>query len=186
MGGRLDERQRKMVEEHMDVINRVIRKYIHINQNIYGMEYDDIYQVGAIGLCKAAFSYQNTQKASFSTYAFRVVLNTLYDYLRSLQKKQELMTWLQSEPEAYAQYRIEEDFHRNLSENAILRALHESKEHCSNTAKKGIEMIELKARGYSGRDIADKYSVSPNYITACISRARKYLLNQTAFLERIV
>ena len=79
---------------------------------------------------------------------------------------------------------------RGLSQEFIrernLRALHESKEHCSNTAKKGIEMIELKARGYSGRDIADKYSVSPNYITACISRARKYLLNQTAFLERIV
>lgn len=123
MGGRLDEKQRKLVEENMDVVNRVIRKYIHINQNIYGMEYDDIYQVGAIGLCKAAFSYQNTQKASFSTYAFRVVLNTLYDYLRNLHKKQELMTWLQSEPEAYVEYRIEEDFHRNLSENAILRAL---------------------------------------------------------------
>ncbi len=43
MDERLNDEQRKLVEEHLEVIDQVIWKSIRINNRIWGMEYDDIY-----------------------------------------------------------------------------------------------------------------------------------------------
>ena len=65
-----------------------------------------------------------------------------------------------------------------------LRALQQSKENCSGSVRKGIEAIELKMQGYSSRDIAERYHVKPNYITACISRAQKHLRQDVVLFVR--
>lgn len=65
----LNDEQRRLVEEHLDIIDKVLRKTIHFNSGICGMEYDDLYQIGAIGLCKAAVTYQSGFDIAFDTYA---------------------------------------------------------------------------------------------------------------------
>lgn len=55
----------------------------------------------------------------------------------------------------------------------------------SDSVRKGIEAIELKMQGYSGRDIAEWYHVKPNYITACISRAQKHLRQDVVFVRKV-
>ena len=52
MDERLTQEQRELVEENLTVIDSVIKSCVHVNNNICGMEYDDLYQIGAIGLCK--------------------------------------------------------------------------------------------------------------------------------------
>lgn len=186
MNERLNEEQRRLVEEHLNVIDQVIRKCIGINHQICGMEYDDIYQVGAIGLCKAAVSYQQYQRATFTTYAFHVVRNTIFDYLRSLSVKQAAFRRLLLEAAGeMEQQQTREMLENDLYEKDVLQALGETKERYRGTARKGIEAIEMKMQGYSGKDIAAMYCVNANYITACISRARKYLQKDDAFRRRI-
>ena len=63
--------------------------------------------------------------------------------------------------------------------------LEESKERYSGSTRKGIEAIELRLQGYTGKDIAQKYCVNTNYITACISRAQKYLKKDDVFCRMI-
>lgn len=63
--------------------------------------------------------------------------------------------------------------------------LQQSKENCSGSVRKGIEAIELKMQGYSGRDIAERYHMKPNYITACISRAQKHLRQDVVFVRKV-
>ena len=58
MDERLTQEQRELVEKNLTVIDCVIRSCVHANNNICGMEYDDLYQIGAIGLCKAASRYK--------------------------------------------------------------------------------------------------------------------------------
>lgn len=77
------------------------------------------------------------------------------------------------------------DLAGTLYERELLRALQQSKENCSGSVRKGIEAIELKMQGYSGRDIAERYHVKPNYITACISRAQKYLRQDVVFVRKV-
>lgn len=68
MDERLTQEQRELVEENLTVIDSVIKSCVHVNNNICGMEYDDLYQIGAIGLCKAASRYKQCKQAAFSTY----------------------------------------------------------------------------------------------------------------------
>lgn len=185
MNEKLNDKQRKMVEDNLDMIDMVIWKCIHINNHVCGMEYDDIYQVGAIGLCKAAVNYRWMEKATFSTYAFRVIRNTILDYLRSLNTRQEAFQRFLSEADDYMERQMKEELGSELYKKDVLQALEETKARCNSTARKGIEAIEMKMQGYSGKDIAEKYSVKANYITACISRAQKYLKQDDDFLRKL-
>lgn len=186
MDDRLNEEQKRMVEENLKIIDCVIWKCIFFNNRVCGMEYDDIYQVGAVGMCKAALHYRPCSNAVFSTYAFRVIRNTIFDYLRSLNAKQEAFQKFISETDDYIdQLQDEEALTNELYEKEVMQALRETKGRYSGTARKGIEAIEMKMQGYSGKDIAAMYSVKTNYITACIFRAQKYLKKDNSFLCRI-
>ena len=52
----------------------------------------------------------------------------------------------------------------------------------SGTARLGIEAIELKLKGYSGKEIADMYGVKPNLVGAWISRAKQKLRKNQVFV----
>lgn len=65
MDERLTQEQRELVEENLTVIDSVIKSCVHVNNNICGMEYDDLYQIGAIGLCKAQAAINSPSKLLF-------------------------------------------------------------------------------------------------------------------------
>lgn len=185
MDERLTQEQRELVEENLTVIDSVIKSCVHVNNNICGMEYDDLYQIGAIGLCKAASRYKQSKQAAFSTYAFHVIKNTIIDYLRGLNTRLRVQSCFLEESERYIKQQYMTDLAGTLYERELLRALQQSKGNCSGSVRKGIEAIELKMQGYSGRDIAEWYHVKPNYITACISRAQKHLRQDVVFVRKV-
>ena len=55
------------------------------------------------------------------------------------------------------------------------------KKEYSGVARLGIEALELKARGFSGTDIARLYQTRPNNVGAWISRARAKLKKDPMF-----
>ena len=61
--------------------------------------------------------------------------------------------------------------------------LHLVKKEYSGITRKGINAIELKAKGLSGSDIAKIYNVKPNVIGAWISRAVHKLKNNEIFMQ---
>ncbi len=176
----LNDKQRQKVEEYLPLLDKVIGKYIHINNSICGMEYDDIYQIGAIGLCKASVMYQENAVAKFETYAFIVIKNHIISYLKSILHKkyagEKYVFRLQTEP-AFQEMTFEEGL--------AMEVLQQTKERYSGTALVGIEVIELKMQGFCSREIAEKYHVKANYIEACVSRAKKYLRQDATFLEML-
>lgn len=101
MDERLTQEQRGLVEENLTVIDSVIKSCVHVNNNICGMEYDDLYQIGAIGLCKAASRYKQCKQAAFSTYAFHVIKNTIIDYLRGLNTRLRVQSCFLEEQSVY-------------------------------------------------------------------------------------
>ena len=53
----------------------------------------------------------------------------------------------------------------------------------NGVARKGVEAIELKLKGYEATEIAKHYDTSVNNVNAWISRARSKLRNEPALLE---
>ncbi len=84
------------VEENLNLVHHVIwDKFISNTKSRNGkFEYDDLFQVGSIGLVKAARTYQENG-AKFSTYAASCIKNEIINYISSetIQKRnKDLMT----------------------------------------------------------------------------------------------
>ena len=54
----LNELQRRRVEDHLALVEQVLRRSIKTNETVDGMGHDDLYQEGCIALCRAAVSYK--------------------------------------------------------------------------------------------------------------------------------
>ena len=64
----LNDLQRRRVEDHLALVEQVLRRSIKTNETVDGMGHDDLYQEGCIALCRAAVSYRE-EMGSFPAYA---------------------------------------------------------------------------------------------------------------------
>lgn len=178
--------QRKMVEEHLPLVKRVIYKYIIADETVCGLGFDDLYQEGCIWLCKAALTYREDKGAQFAPYAERVVANGLRTYCRLTASKQKrlrsLSDYMDEESNLLSS---SEPMEEEMIAQDILRFLQRLKPQYSGVARLGIEAIEWKVKGLSGAEIAKMYGVKPNAVGAWISRAVQKLKKNVVFLSWI-
>jgi RNA polymerase sigma factor (sigma-70 family) len=78
MNNKLTKQQQELVEKNHNLI------YGFANKN--KLNIDEYYGILAIGLCKAAKSYEES-KGEFSTFAYNCMKNELYKYWNSLRSK---------------------------------------------------------------------------------------------------
>ena len=68
--------QQRVVEANMGLVGKVIKDKVRPSDSIFS--YDDLFQIGCIGLCKAAATDKG---GCFSTYAYRLIWNEICDAL---------------------------------------------------------------------------------------------------------
>lgn len=76
----LDEGKKKIVQENINLVKKVASK-IYYRLGDTGIEFDDLFQVGVIGLIKALDNYDE-DKGKFSTYAYIRIRGEILDFLR--------------------------------------------------------------------------------------------------------
>lgn len=179
----LDKNQIALVENNISVINTVIFSRIIIDKNTYGLEYDDLFQEGALLLCKAALCYDVNKNSSFKTFAYVVVRNGLFSYCKKMcKKKKNKLSYIQK-AEDFSDFKVPDDvlLQEKIIEFDIVFFLENLKKQYSGTAALGIEALILKVKGLSSVEIANMYNVKPNHIGAWISRAMKKLRENSVF-----
>lgn len=185
----LNNQQQKLVEENLGVVKLAIHKSIIVNDNLYGFEYDDLFQEGCIWLCKAACSFDESRDIKFATYAEKVVTNGLRTYCRIMcgKQKHNILLPAQSEPDetgySLDQIPAEDMLDKLFEEQDVFTLLQKCKQQYTGTARLGIEAIEWKVKGLSGAEIAKMYNVKPNLVGAWISRAAMRLKQNQAFMQ---
>lgn len=179
----LNDLQRRRVEEHLALVEQVLRRSIKTNETVDGMGHDDLYQEGCIALCRASVSYRE-EMGAFPAYARTVIRNYLLDRCREIQSARKNLPLLSLDafaemgaPEPVSPFHTE-DLISDVSSDALLSHF---RNRYHGTARLGIEAMDLRVKGYSCADIAKLYQKKPNYIGACISRAAEKLRR-----ERIV
>jgi len=180
--------QQAMVEENMQIVPWIIHRYINVNEGVCGMGYDDLYQEGCEALCHAAVSYDAYAGAQFPTYAGTVVRNHLLDHCRALQAKRRNAPVISLDncgEDGITRERLisYDDTDRQVDRLCLAQLLEHGRSTYHGTARLGIEAMELKARGYTGTDIARLYGVKPNLVGAWISRATEKLKKDTALIS---
>ena len=177
----LNNEQKKLVENNLDIVKWAIYSHITVNETVYGFGYDDLFQEGCICLCRAAATY-NGELAQFETYAQVVVKNGLLTYCKKMWKKHKYTVNLSEiSPDsdndadnAVLDNPVTEDVYNSfISDTVIFELLESVKPEYSGVTRLGIEALELKIKGYTGAEISELWGVGQNSIGAWILRGQK-------------
>jgi RNA polymerase sigma factor (sigma-70 family) len=160
----------RLIEDNMGLVGQVIKDKVHSLGNIGIFTYDDLFQIGCVGLIKAADRYK-PGSARFSTYAYVSIRNEIYDALEyaTIRRNRELPT----DPS--------EIFHEAALDPAgsylpdIDSVLYKAQSESSGITQKGIIAIRMLALGYTHREIGERMGASANNVSAWVARARKFL-----------
>ena len=158
--------QQRIVEENMGLVGKVIKDKVHGLGQPGVPSYDDLFQTGCIGLCKAAVTDKG---GCFSTYAYRLIWNEICDELarctRLTQKEQsadtiDLQVGTVSDP----------------LHNAELRhTLRQAKNNAPGVTAKGITCLELTVQGYNSQEIGKLFKAEAATVRMWMTKARRYL-----------
>ena len=160
----LNEKQIALVEDNISVIKTVICSRIIIDKNIFGMEYDDLYQEGCLLLCNAALMYDESRGSSFWSFAYIVILNGLISYCKKVENNRknraEYIESLKRQPESFSPQNSTP--YERMMETNIIDFLDNIKTQYSGTVRLGIEALSLKVKGLSGGEIGVFYEAYPS------------------------
>lgn len=174
--------ERKLTEDHLPIVAKVIQTLTCSCRYVSYDERQDLLQIGNLALCKAAMNYDGSRP--FEAYAKVVIRNAIYDYWRSLQKERTYTCSMDAIADnetdtSYQQLLADTSSLQNLEQEHNLRSIYEYLQTLQNvnctTIKKGIQALLLQQNGYTSQEISKHYGVPASHVRAWKSKARKYL-----------
>ena len=174
--------ERKLTEDHLSIVAKVIQTLTCGCRYVSYDERQDLLQIGNLALCKAAMNYDGNRP--FETYAKVVIRNAIYDYWRSLQKERTYTCSMDAIADnetdtSYQQLLADTSSLQNWEQEHNLRSIYEYLQTLQNvnctTKKKVIQEILLQQNGYTSQEISKHYGVPASHVRAWKSKARKYL-----------
>lgn len=135
---------------------------------------DDLSQEGMFGFLSAVYSYKDTSKASFLTYASRCIRNRILSALRksSSNKRipESLLISLEQISDTFADHDTPEELFISRNNAKFITSIIE--ELLSNQEK---DVLTLFLSGISYSDIAKELDLSPKAVDSTLQRAKKKL-----------
>ena len=168
----LTEEQRVKVEENMGLVGKVIGDCVHTLDKGCIYDYDDLFQIGCIGLCRAAQTDQAGHKGAFSTYAYCLIRNEIYTQLEyATRRGREQAT----DPKDLPCTALDEDLETRESCRELMGLLERAEATATGTTAKGIQSIRMRIDGDSSKEIGEMLGAPANHVTAWISKARSHI-----------
>lgn len=171
----LTAKQQRIVEDNMGLVGKVIKDKVYGNDSIF--TYDDLFQIGCIGLCKAAATDKG---GCFSTYAYRLIWNEICDALiRTTRLSQNECSIEECGPQPVRKIRpIDQISHLELQ-----MLIRKAKERASGVTAKGIECLELSVAGYKSREIGEMMNADASAVRMWMTKARRFLMVQPEIID---
>ena len=166
---KLTKEQQVKVEENLGLVYKVLGDKLKGQISVGSYTREDLFQVGCIGLCKAAATDKG---GTFSTYAYRLIWHEICDVLVKANK--------QRNAEVFDEYERDipelDDGKRRAEINFdVVRELVSAKAEAPPHVVKGIDAMLLMAKGYTCREIGERMGAGDNLVSAYVSKARKFL-----------
>ena len=168
----LTEEQRVKVEADMGLVGKVIGDCVHTLDKGCIYDYDDLFQIGCISLCKAAQADQPGHKGAFSTYAYCLIRNEIYTQLEYATRRGRGQA---TDPKELSCTALDEDLETRESCRELMGLLERAEATATGTTAKGIQAIRMRIDGYSSKEIGEMLGAPANHVTAWISKARSHI-----------
>lgn len=182
----LSAEQTQMFTDNQDLIHKAIHVYMPYGDTTEnGFDYDDLFQIGSLALCKAIKTYKTTRTA-FSTYAMSIIRNELYNAIRERASEHRGQKYSLNDEESSCPTIAVSDGMDEIFESAVyqdyVKIIEEIAGQYGSVVQKGVQAIILMSQNYTTSEIAEKFNVESNAVTSWISRARKYLKKDARLL----
>ena len=168
----MTETQKKLAEENHNLIYWFLNKY-HLS-------IDEYYDLAAIGLCKAAKTY-NDEQSSFSTYAARCMFTAVFSEIRNEknEKRKALREALSLDAAIEGldneQAKLLDVLSTSDTTEDIVLAQKMLEDYYVQTSDKDKQIIQLLLTGYTQKEIASLYDVSQAYISRVKKKFETFL-----------
>lgn len=177
----LTERQQRVVEENMGLVGRVIKDKVHGLGQEGAFTYDDLFQIGCIGLCKAAATDKG---GCFSTYAYRLIWNEICDVLIKTTRVNQNETVMEA---AEILQSVQENLPDPMEICELKQILETARHDAKGVTAKGVQCLMLSAQGYNSNELSVIFAAKPSAIRMWMTKARRYLKDWpelAAYIER--
>lgn len=167
----LDMNQKRMVEANLGLVGKVIK------DRVYGLgrscvpEYEDLFQIGCVGLCKAAATDKG---GGFSTYAYRLIWNEICNELVKRNKINEREIITDPTELGYRNARMESQPY-TLEQTSVFQQL---EMRAQGVVQYGIMALRMSMEGYSSKEIAAILHAKPGTVRVWMSKARQFIREQ--------
>ena len=151
-------------------MNKVINDKVHGPYYLGMYTRDDLFQIGCIGLCKAAATDKG---GDFSTYAYRLIWNQICDALIYSTRRMGIETPCDTLPVMPEEIEDIAGIGYDVEE-----LLDKAETAAPPSTAKGIRALRLMAEGYTCKEIGEQYNASDKLVCAWMSKARKFLRNR--------
>lgn len=161
-----------LISRYSDMVLQKSRSF----KNISGLECDDIYQEGMLGLLSAIYSFDKSRGVLFSTYASVLVTRKMLSALRSTSSKGNLplkeYTPIENETELLSAYPDPEELLIYNEELDLVNTFIEQK--LSKVEKK---VLKLRLLGLSYSEIAEILDCGEKSVDNALQRIRRKYKN---------
>lgn len=165
----LTERQQRIVEANMGLVGRVIKDKVHGLGHEGAFTYDDLFQIGCIGLCKAAATDKG---GCFSTYAYRLIWNEICDALVKTTRINQNETVMEANDILRG---VQEHMPDPLEACELKQILESARRSADGVTAKGVQCLMLSAQGYTSSDLANIFNANASAVRMWMTKARRYL-----------
>lgn len=171
---------KEKIKDNLGLVGAVIRNRVHSIDQMGIYSYDDLFQIGCIGLCKAAYTDDG---GCFSTYAYRLIWNEICNALFKANRlnSRELLT----EPMSTIFISIPK-FHGTDDTFILYETFHNMGKDAPGVTRKGVQALRLSADGYSSKEISRILKASPATVRMWMTKARRYLKEMPEIQELLV
>lgn len=147
----LSDAQQIMVEENLGLVRAVLSRCVNNPGSMGIYSYNDLFQIGCIGLCKAAAQYQ-PGRAVFSTYAYIAIRNHIYNALAyaTYRQEKEVLSEFLYEPPAIAPTDAWEA-------GELGERLRKAQSKLKGVTRKGIDAMIFMSQGFTCKEIGEMY-----------------------------
>ena len=161
------EERNKLVEEHLYMVDILIRKYLN-----KGVDYDDLYQVGALALVQAVERFDPDKGYEFSSFATPTILGEIKKYFRD--KEWSLKVPRRMKEIAQKVQEVQDDLHLKLARKPTVSEIAQA---AGFSEEQIIEAVE-SAHAYTA------YSLDQSFDEAGEEGESAFLEKYTGFEER--
>ena len=173
----LNNSQQKLVEDNMGLVGTVIKENVRNIRGIGLFTYEDIFQIGCLGLSKAAEKY-TPGDARFCTCAYVYIRNEIFNALdyATVRRRNEAVVDVED-----VLGMMPPDAALDAAASDLDRLLDSARARATGVAAKGIDALRMMAEGYTCREIGVLMGgASANNVTAWVSKARALLKDDPA------